>query len=174
MRRVWTSGKRIMFVTDENNKNCEITSIDEPMNVDYFWVLNLQQQDWKLNKLLILEEFYSPVLTINIENSIIKIPAGWNMLIYSPDTSVVDMIPASDLIKTDYSLFIYNYIHSRVITRPYKVIDYSISDAVRCPVLNKSDMLCHPINNGHWIMTAPTDTYNKFLKSVVTVGDFLY
>lgn len=163
-----------MFITNEENKTFEIKSIDEPINADYFWILDLQEQDWLLSKLVMLEEFYTPTLTLNIKGNLIELPAEWNILVYSNETSDVDMVQVSDLTKSEFTVFLYDFRSSKVVEQSCKVVAYSPSKVVRTPSFNKSNMLCHPIADRYWIMVAPTDTYNKYLKDSVTVGNFLY
>jgi hypothetical protein len=163
-----------MFITNEQYKNFKVTSIDEPIPVDYFWILDLQEQDWMLSKLVMLEEFTTPTLTLNIKGHLIELPAEWNILVYSPETSDVDMVQISDLTKSEFVIFLYDYKTSKVIEHTAKVVNYSPSSTVRTPSFNKSNMLCYPIAERYWIMVAPTDTYNKYLKDSITVGNFLY
>lgn len=163
-----------MQITNENYTNYKIESIDVPIDIDYFWVLDLQEYDWFITKLVMLEEFHAPILTINIKGESIDVPAEWNILVYSPETSSVDMVQLSDLTKSDFTVFLYDYKNSKVIESPCRVMGYKSSAVVRTPSFNKSNMLCHPVADRYWIMIAPTDTYNKYLKDSITVGDFLY
>lgn len=163
-----------MKIIDENYKQHLIKSIDEPISVDYFWVVDLQEKDFMLNKLVMLEEFNAPSLTISIQGERIQIPAEWNILVYSPETSDVDMVQISDLTTSDFTIFLYNLNSNKVIETTCRVVDYSTTSVFRVPSFNKSNMLCYPIGNSYCIMIAPTDTYNKYLKESTTVGNFLY
>lgn len=163
-----------MFITTENNKTLEIKSIDEPMTTDYFWVCDLIQHDFMLSKLIMLEEFNAPMLTLSIRGKLVDLPAEWNILVYSPDTSEVDMVQVSDLTKSDFTIFLYDHKNSKVIETNSKIINYVSTATIRTPSFNKNNMLCHPVGDNHWIMVAPTDTFNKYLKDSVTVGNFLY
>lgn len=163
-----------MFITNESNKKFEIRSIDEPIAADYFWVLDLLQQDWMLSKLVMLEEFTAPTLTLSIKGDLIVVPAEWNILVYSPETSDVDMVQISDLTKSEFTVFLYDFTKSKVVESSCKVVNYSSNSVVRTPSFNKNNMLCHPVAGSYWIMVAPTDTYNKYLKESVTVGNFLH
>lgn len=163
-----------MLISNENSKPILISSIDEPLNTDYFWVLDLEERDFKLSKLLMLEEFIAPTLTINIKGHAISLPADWNILVYSDETSGVDMVQVSDLTKSSFSLFLLSHKNNKIIENSVKVIAYDTQSTVRTPSFNKNLMLCHPIGEAAWIMVAPTDTYNKYLKEPITVGNFLY
>ena len=163
-----------MLISDENSIPKMISSIDEPLDIDYFWALDLQEQDFKLEKLILLEEFLTPTLVISIGGHAIELPAEWNLLVYSPETAIVDMIQVSDLTKNNFTLFLFDHKQNRVIESTVKVIDYYSSATIRTPGFNKNMMLCHPVGVKAWIMVAPTDTYNKYLKDIVTVGNFLH
>lgn len=161
-----------MNIINQDNKIVKISSIDDSIDCDYFWVLNLQQQDFQLFKLQMLEEFECPTLTIFINGTKIQLPADWNILVYSPETSDVDMVQISDLTKASFDIFLYNPDSSKIVNTSIRVIDYSPSTIIRIPSFNKNSMLCHYVSDS-WIMIAPSDTYNKYLKDV-TVGTLLY
>lgn len=163
-----------MLISDEDTKAVQITSIDEPIETDYFWVLDLEEQDFKLSKLIMLEEFVAPTLTVNIKGFAIELPAEWNILVYSDETSVVDMVQVSDLTKSNFSLFLLDHKKNKIIENVAKIVKYSPSSTVRTPSFNKNLMLCSPIGESAWIMIAPTDTYNKYLKESITVGNILH
>lgn len=163
-----------MRIVNEEYKTYNIESIDEAIPIDYFWVLDLSVYDWMLTKLVMLEEFFAPMLKLSINGKIIEVPAEWQILIYSPETSNVDMVQASDLAKGDFSLFVYEHSTSKVLSLPCRIVGYSASEPFRTPTFNKNNMVCYPIGNNHWIMIAPTDTYNKYLKNAVTIGNFIY
>ena len=163
-----------MQITDENNKTIHIQSIDKPIATEHFWILDLINQDWMLTKLVMLEEFTTPTLTLNIKGNLVEVPAEWNILVYSPETSDVDMVRVSDLTKSAFTIFLYNFVTNKVLEETARVVGYNLNSTVRTPSFNKSNMLCHPIADRYWIMIAPTDTYNKYFKDTVTVGNFLY
>lgn len=169
-----------MFISNEEYKKIEIQSIDEPSSIEWFWILDLIEQDFMLTKLVLFEEFVAPSLTLSIGGvdgaggATIQLPAEWNILVYSPETSDVDMVAISDLTKSNFSIFLYDHKRNAVIDKETRVVAYSPSSVVRTPVFNKSNMLCHPIGTQHWVFVAPTDTYTKYLKQSATVGNFLY
>lgn len=163
-----------MYISNELYKKVEITSIDEPSSIDWFWVLDLVEQDFMLTKLLLFEEFTAPTLTLDIKGAQFVLPAEWNILVYSPDTSIVDMVSVSDLTKSNFNVFLFDHQRHAVVEVETRVIDYATSGTVRTPAFNKNNMLCYPIGPQHWILIAPTDTYSKYLKQDVTVGNFLY
>lgn len=162
-----------MLISDENSLPYNIQSIDEPIQCDYFWTLNLDEQDFRLSKIVLLEEFQTPSLTLNIFGSLLELPSEWNILVYSPETSVVDMIQISDTTRGNFSAVVLNHKTNKVLENSIRVVSYSPSTSIQVPSFNKNSMLCYPIGNDMWIMVAPTDTYNKYLKDGTTVGNFL-
>ena len=163
-----------MLISNESHETIEISSIDEPVSIDHFWIMDLQQKDFMLSKLMMLEEFTSPTLTLDIFGQQINIPVEWHILVYSPETSVVDMVQISDLTRSDFCIFLYDHTTSKILENRPKVVDYTSNQLVHAPAFNKNSMLCHPVGSRYWIMIAPTDTYNKYLKDTVTIGNFLY
>lgn len=163
-----------MLISNEDSRPVAINSIDEPIDTDYFWILDLADQDFKLSKLIMLEEFSTPTLTINVKGHAIELPAEWNILVYSTDTASVDMVQVSDLTKSHFSLFLLDHKKNKVIENMVKVVSYKTAATVRTPSFNKNMMMCHPIGETAWVMVAPTDTYNKYLKDTITVGNFLH
>ena len=55
-----------MVISDENSSPILIDNIYIPTNLNYFWVLNLDIRDFKLQELKVLEQIYVPI--INIKN----------------------------------------------------------------------------------------------------------
>jgi len=52
------------------------------------------------------------------------------------------------------------------------VIDYDSRYKNVGPLLNKHQMLCHPISQEAWVNVSPTDVFNKYLKEKI-VGDII-
>ncbi len=161
-----------MIICDENNKPIHLTGVDDKIISEYFWTLDLNKKDWFLNKLSLLEECYTRVLSVKFGNTILDIPADWYILVFSKETSEVDMVEISDLTRTAFSVVTYNPNKHSINDIDIKVINYKQWEKTCYPSLNKNNMVCCDIH-GLWIMIAPTDTYNKYLKDTVTIGNFL-
>lgn len=164
-----------MIICDEHNNRLNITDIhdiEKYPNSEYFWTLDLIERDWFLTKLLLIEDHESRTLTIEINNKLIELQADWHILVYSPETSEVDLVMVSDLTRSNFDVFVYDPYKHRVVNMPLRVTNYTPWARVAFPSINKNQMICCDIG-GLWIMVAPTDTYTKYLKEPVTVGNFL-
>lgn len=161
-----------MVIADETSFPMIIDSIDTPLSIDHFWTLNLQERDFMLNDLIMLEEIITPVIVFDIAGFVVEAPADWNILIYSPETSQIDIIEISELTRGNFSAFLFHHRHNKVTENIVTVIDYNSQGIIHTPTMNKNSMLCHTVGPHHWICISPTDNYTKLLKEC-TVGDIL-
>lgn len=159
-----------MIISDEDSKPYLISNIETPTTVDYFWSLDLENMDYSLQELKMFEELTTPSLAVRIWDFVMVIPANWNVLVYSPETSQLDFVEASELTRGGFTCVMYEHETDKIRAGEAVVIDYNPEDYIRSPVLRKYTMLCHHIGAKHWACIAPTDNYNKFLKDKV-IGD---
>ena len=164
-----------MLIFDDNNRTIILENVYTPTPTDYMWVLDLQIMDYTLAPLLVLEEIVCPSIKVRIRGFEFFLPANWNMLVFSEETSELDVVEISELAGREFTSFIYD-ISEPNITRytpgVVTVIDYSSEYVNVGPSLNKHQMLCHPISPTEWVNVSPSDTYNKYLKNAV-IGDIL-
>lgn len=161
-----------MVISDEQSKPIFIESIDVPTSTDFFWTLNLEELDFMLEPLEMFEELTTNILVINIHGYIIQAPANWNILVFSKETSQLDIAEFSDLARGGFNALTYNINKEKVVGGKVTVIDYIQEGKVRTPLLKKNLMLCHHLGEDFWACIAPTDNFNKFLKGKVW-GDLL-
>ena len=161
-----------MIFLDENNIPIMIDSIDVPTISEYFWSFSLKEMDFMLTEIKTFEELVTPSLIISVMGYVIELPANWNVLIYSPETSQLDTTEVFRLARINFDVLVYNHKKDQVSTNVGEatVLDYYPMSKLRTPSLHKNTMLCHPIGPDHWICVAPTDSYNKYLKDRV-IGD---
>jgi hypothetical protein len=162
-----------MVISDENSRPIIIENITTPLGIDYFWTLNLEQRDFILSKLEILEEHsLVPLFAVNILGYVLEIPTNWHMLVFSEDTSQLDIIEMSEATRGNFTAFVYD--HKKDIYRPGKIniIDYIQQGVVHTPALNKVQMLCHHLGPSQWVCLSPIDNYVKYLKGA-SIGDIL-
>lgn len=162
-----------MVISDETSSPILIDSVDTPTLNDYFWVLELSELDFMLNKLTMFEEHTTSSLEFTIEGYLIEAPANWNILVYSEETAQLDVAEISDLTRSKFTAVMYHHRVGKITPAPIKVIDYHIEAQIKFPSLNKHTMLCHHAGPDAWVCLAPTDNYNKYLKSAL-VGDLMY
>ena len=55
-----------MVISDANSYPVLLDSIDTPLSTDHFWVLDLNDRDFMLNELVMLEEITTPVIAFNV------------------------------------------------------------------------------------------------------------
>lgn len=164
-----------MLFLDEHKVPIYLESIDVPTISEYFWALSLIHMDFMLNKIVTFEEMHTESLIFSVKDYVIELPTSWNVLIYSEETSQLDIVEASDFTKHKFTPVIYNHKTDKIDTmsNDVTVIDYKMFSKLRTPSLQKGTMLCHPIGHEHWICISPTDNFNKYLKNSV-IGDLIF
>jgi hypothetical protein len=161
-----------MMFLDENNVPIVLESIDIPTVSEYFWSFSLKEKDFMLNEIITFEEMEVSSLLVSIMGYVIELPTNWNILIYSPETSQLDILEVYELTKGNFYSVVYNHRKDFVENGVglVRVIDYYPVSKIRTPSLHKSTMLCHPVGPNHWVCVSPTDNFNKYLKDSV-IGD---
>lgn len=162
-----------MLIFDEQSHAIIIDSVTTPLTIDYFWILDLPNLDFTITSLLMLEEIIAPTLMLEILGFTFPLPTTWSMLVYSEETTQIDVVEIRDLPGNDFTAMIYGPNESRTQPGKIRALDYDAKYANYGPSLNKQQMLCHPIGPELWVNVAPTDVYNKYLKEK-NVGDLLY
>lgn len=159
-----------MLIFNENVNPIILDSIHTPTNITHFWILDLALMDFTLTDLKVLEEIQCPTIRLQIKNFQFDLPANWNMLIFDDETMQLDVVELSEVVGGDFTAFIYGPDKSTIYGEKVYGIDYFPQAVNVAPMLNKSQMLCHPIASDVWINISPSDTYNKYLKNRV-IGD---
>lgn len=161
-----------MLIFDEHSHAIIIDSVSTPLTTDYFWILDLPNLDFTVAPLLMLEETVGPTHMLNILGFTFPLPTTWSMLVFSEETSQIDVVEVKDLPGNDFTAMVYGPNESRANPGKIRALDYDTKYANYGPSLNKQQMLCHPIGPDLWVNVAPTDVYNKYLKEKI-VGDLL-
>lgn len=164
-----------MLIYDEEQQPILLESIYNPTPTEYLWVLDLSMNDFTLAPLTNLEEIICPSLELMINGFKFAIPAMWNVLTISEDTSQLDVITCEELVGKGFTALVVGmtkmgamkYQPSTVLITDYKPEHVNVA-----PQLGKHQMLCHPIGPSSWVNVAPSDTYNKYFKGLV-VGDII-
>lgn len=161
-----------MIILDENSKATILESIHVPTAAEYFWVLDLQQLDYTLTPLEVLEELWCPSIAVEIEGFQFSLPASWNVLVLDQETSQLDIVAIKDLAGKPFEAMVFDYERNKARGSVIKVVDYTSESHNVNPALNRHHMLCHPVGPNTWVTIAPNDSYNKYLKELV-VGDII-
>lgn len=164
-----------MLIFDDQNKTILLDDIYTPTPTEYMWVLDLQIMDYTLAPLLVLEEIVCPSIEVNIRGFKFFLPANWNILVFSEETSELDVVEISEVAGRDFTALVYDISNPNIVKyHPGNItVSNYISEYVNVgPSLNKHQMLCHPISPTEWINVSPSDTYNKYLKETV-IGNII-
>lgn len=161
-----------MLIFDDNSQPIIIDSICTPLISEYFWVLDLQLQDFTLTPLSVLEEIACPTVILRVEGFDFPVPAAWSILVFDRDTTQLDTIELSEAAGRDFTALVYGPNLATPTAGVVSVVDYFAERVNVNPALNKHQLLCHPIGPNTWVNIAPTDAYNKYLKNT-TVSDFI-
>lgn len=161
-----------MLIFDDETKAHYISSINGPIVAEHFWVLDLNLLDFKLTPLLVMEEIIAPTIELMIEGFAFPLPANWNILVVDDESMVLDVVELAEVAGREFKAFVYGPKMNMAKTITISVIDYTLSAVNVGPMLNKHQMLCHPISPDSFVAVSPSDTYNKYLKDKV-VGDLI-
>jgi hypothetical protein len=161
-----------MVISDENSEPILIDNISTPIKTEFFWVLDLEQRDFVLSKIEVLEEHTTPILVMNIFGYSVEVPANWNILVYSKETSQLDIAEIQEVSRGNFTAFVFEHKKNSHLPGYVKVIHYKPRANIQTPALNKYQMLCHHLGPDLWICVSPIDNYNKYLKDA-TIGDIL-
>lgn len=161
-----------MIISDENSYPVVIDSVETPLSTEYFWVLDLVNRDFMLTPLMMNEELHTPTFELLTNDYIIEVPTNWNILLYSEETSQLDIAEVSELTRGTFTALGYQHKKDRVVPAAIKVVNYNPYAKVHTPSLHKTHMLCHALGPDAWLCLSPSDNYNKYLKNAM-IGDIL-
>lgn len=162
-----------MIIFDEYTKPILIDSINTPLRTNYFWVLDLEEKDFKLQKIEMLEEHITPILVLSVYGYAIELPADWNILIASSETNQLDVAEISELTRGHFQIFTYRHENNKINMPASKIIHYQEKGIIQMPSIAKNQMLCHAIGPDMWICVSPVDNYNKYIKGMIA-NDLIY
>lgn len=161
-----------MLILDNNNDALILDSIFTPTIADHMWVLDLQMLDFTLSPLLILEEIVGKSIQLMINGFEFVLPATWNILVCDHESMQLDVVPVEKVAGREFHAVLYGPDHALIDTAIIRTTNYFPTYHIVGPSLNKHQMLCHPVAPMTWVCIAPSDTYNKYLKNLVT-GDLI-
>lgn len=159
-----------MFISDETTFPIYIDNIEVPTKTDMFWTLNLEAKDFMLSPLMMFEELTTAILVMEILGFRIRVPSYWNLLIYSEETSQLDIQEINEIARGYFTAMVFDHRRNKVVPGPISVIDYQSCAKIQTVSIHKNSMMCHPLGHDYWICLAPSDNYNKYLKNAV-IGD---
>lgn len=161
-----------MIISDENSFPVIVDSVETPLVTEFFWVLDLVERDFKLTPLMMNEELSTPSFELQINDYVIEVPTNWNILLYSEETSQLDIAEVAELTRGNFTALCYQHRKDRVVPGNVRVINYNAYSRLHTPSLHKTHMLCHALGPDMWIALSPSDNYNKYLKNAI-LGDII-
>lgn len=165
-----------MLICDEKNRSIIIDHINNsddllPITSKYFWGLNLDILEFKLEPLYYSQSTICKSMLLDINGYKCILPSHWFVLVYDEDTTQLDVVEIEDLSTSTFTVFSYGYNESRVAPIDIKTIDYRHNYKNISPLINKNQMLCHLIDKYTWIVISPFDS-NKYIKDKL-IGDII-
>jgi hypothetical protein len=161
-----------MIISDDNSYPIIVDSVETPLSTEWFWVLDLVERDFMLTQLVMNEELHTPTFELSINGFVIEVPTNWNLLLYSEETSQLDIAEVSELTRGNFTALGFDHKRNRPVPCDVRVINYNPVAKVHTPSLHKTHMLCHALGPDVWLCVSPSDNYNKYLKNAM-VGDIL-
>lgn len=159
-----------MLFFDEREDIILLEDITSHVPSEYYWIFDLEMEDYTLTNIVTLEEITSPSVTVDINGFMFTVPSYWNVLVADSETSELDVVSAGMLAGRNFEVVIFGHDMNRVEMMAATVVDYSANDVNVAISMDRRQMLCHPISSRQWIHLSPSDSYNKFLKGKL-VGD---
>lgn len=162
-----------MLIFQESESISIIDDIKPVLVEDYFWVLDLDQRDFTLTPLNVIESTTSPGVLLLINGFEFTVPTTWNIMIVDPETSQLDISDVGSVLGKNFHSFVFGFDLPIVQMHKIEAIDYVPSHTFYSPSLNKNQMLCHPIDQRMWINLSPADSYNKYFRKTMLSGDLI-
>lgn len=170
-----------MIIFTDYNKPYVIDDLYSPVVPRHFWVFNGLMQDFTLSPIMYLEETSGPTFEIEVDGVSVLLPASWHLLVTDDDHYKVDTVRVSDCSKNRYHALLMTDADNKVRTAEIRVVDYFDHKSLIHPMLDKENMLCHPISdqmskNKHVICclcAGPADLSAKHLVDI-SVSELFY
>jgi hypothetical protein len=159
-----------MLIYNDQTEPMFIESIHTPLDSTHMWVLDVELYDYTLAPILMLEEIYSPAITLDVLGFQFTLPSNWFVVVYDLETTQLDVVQISELTGQVHTILGGGPNITRAVPIYATPVDYKPLFKHVGPSLNKHQLLCHPVAPGYWINVSPIDTYSKYLKESI-VGD---
>lgn len=170
-----------MIILNEIHRPYIVESLNQPLpqGSKYHWIFSGQQLDFMLSEITYLEESLGPTITLLVDDSEVKIPGSWNILIVDRETYTVDAVPATACASFAHEAFVFSPEDGKLITAPIKVLNWEKEGACVYPAVEKANALVHSIMPGKFhgktvprgVVVGPNDLWRWI--SNKTVGDIL-
>lgn len=153
-----------MMVLPDWGRPLIIDSLSAPMIATHYWVLSGAMVDFTLAPILYLEETTGPTVRLLIEGSEFDVPSSWHMLITDGETYAVDSVSVTALAGNPFKAVIFTPSDTNVRIADVAVIEYREKSSVIHPLVQKGQMMCHPIG--------PKTTNGKTVELCCVIGPY--
>ena len=168
-----------MIILNEINRPYIVDSLTAPIVLRHHWIFNGQQLDFGLNEIQYLEETTGPTVTLQIEDSEVRVPGAWNVLIVDRETYTVDAVPVTACASFEHLAFVFSPEDGKLITAPIRVLNWEPKGVCIYPAVDKANALVHAISPGvlhgktvpRGVVVGPSDLWRYI--GGKTVGDLL-
>lgn len=115
------------------------------MIATHYWCFSGALVDFIHGPILYLEETTGPTVRLLIEGFEFDVPTSWSILITDGETYAVDTVSVAALAGNPFKAVIFTPTDTNVRTADISVIDYNEKTSVIHPLIQKGQMMCHPV-----------------------------
>lgn len=168
-----------MVILNEIPRPYIIDSLTAPIVLRHHWIFSGQQLDFSLSEITYLEETVGPTITLQVQDSEVRVPGAWNVLIVDKETYTIDAVPVTACASFEHLAFVFSPTDGKLITAPIRAINWEPKGVCIYPAVDKANALVHAISPGtlhgkqiqRGIIVGPNDLWRHI--SGRTVGDIL-
>ena len=134
------------------NRPYELDALPEEVDDMRFAILDNSDPtapDYHYIPLIFLESFNAPALVLRIDQSVIKMPMDWQILIGEPDVGDLEVLPLTSINDRGFRVFQFNPLTSFRPSFPdIEILDVYHEVTWYTPKLKNGQMLAVPIDDG--------------------------
>lgn len=168
-----------MEILSEVNRPYRLDSFSDPMTISHFWLFDAHMLDFKLQPMQYLEETVGGIVKAQIHNTVVEIPASWQIMIVDKETYVIDMVPITQCASFDTDVFLFSPTDGKLCTSKIKILEYSNKGACYAPEIPKATAMIQSVGQKlfhgkqvhYGAVIGPYDLH-RWIKQK-TVGDIL-
>lgn len=140
------------ILTLDSNEAYNLENLPEEVDDLRFAILdnsNPHQVDYHYIPLIFLESFNSPALVLRVDDTVIKMPLDWQILIGEPEFGDLETVPLTSINDRGFKAFQFNPLTSfRPSFLDLEIIDIYNDVTWYAPRLRNGQFLCVPIDDG--------------------------
>ncbi len=168
-----------MIILNEINRPYILDSLTAPLPLRHHWTFNGHILDFTLSEITYLEEALGPTITLVIDDSEVRVPGGWNILIVDRETFSIDAVPVTACAAFEHEAFVFSPDNGNLITSTVRVGKWEPKGTCIYPAIEKAHAMVHPIAPGishgksvpRGVIVGPNELWKWIANK--TVGDIL-